>query len=83
MNKIITILLLLTILWPGEGFSQRREKKKKHKAEVTAETTYNSEEITNIFIDATTAKLLGETTKAIGLFESCLEKKSQSHSLNV
>ena len=74
MNKIITILLLLTILWPGEGFSQRREKKKKHKAEVTAETTYNSEEITNIFIDATTAKLLGETTKAIGLFESCLEK---------
>lgn len=74
MNKLITLILLTAILWPGQGFSQRREKKKKHKAETTAEATFNSEEVTNIFIDATTAKLLGENTKAIELYESCLRK---------
>jgi predicted Zn-dependent protease len=74
MKKIITILLLLAIVWPGEGFSQKREKKKKHKSEVSPGTDTNSVEATNIFIDATTAKLAGETSKAIGLYESCLEK---------
>lgn len=74
MNKIITILFLLVILWPGEGFSQKREKRKKHKSEVSTETNANNDEVTAIFIDATTAKLSGETTKAIGLYESCLEK---------
>lgn len=74
MNKIIALLLLLVILWPGEGFSQKREKKKKHKSETTAEAAANYEEVTNIYIDATNAKLIGETAKAIGLFESCLQK---------
>ncbi len=74
MNKIITLIVLLVIIWPGEGFSQKREKRKKHKSEVTTEKNANTGEVTNIFIDATTAKLLGETTKAIGLYESCLEK---------
>ncbi|MDO9255693.1 MAG: tetratricopeptide repeat protein [Bacteroidales bacterium] len=77
MNKIITILLLLVIIWPGEGFSQKREKKKKHKTETTAETAANYEEVTNIYIDATNAKLIGETAKAMGLFESCLAKNPQ------
>jgi len=74
MNKIIIILFLLVIIWPGEGFSQKREKKKKHNSDTTAETNANSGEVTNIYIDATTAKLSGETAKAIGLYESCLEK---------
>lgn len=74
MNKIITILLLLVILWPGEGFSQKRDKRKKNKTEVSNETDANAAEVTNIFIDATTAKLTGETAKAIGLYESCLAK---------
>jgi tetratricopeptide (TPR) repeat protein len=74
MNKIITILLLMVIVWPGEGFSQKREKRKKHKSEASTETNINSGEITNLYIDATTAKLAGETAKAIGLYESCLEK---------
>lgn len=73
MNKIITIILLLVIIWPGEGFSQKREKRKKHKTEVSAETNANSGEVTNIFIDATNAKLLGESSKAMSLYEKCLE----------
>ena len=82
MNKIITIFLLMVIIWPGEGFSQKREKKKKHKPEVAAETNTNSGEVTNIFIDATTAKLTGETTKAIGLYEACL-KINPKHSASM
>lgn len=74
MNKIIIIVLLLAIMWPGEGYSQKREKRKKHKLEATTEIIANSGEVTNIFIDATKAKLLGETAKAISLYESCLEK---------
>lgn len=74
MNKIITIILLLVIIWPGEGFSQKREKRKKQKTEASALTNVDSTEVTNIFIDATTAKLTGETAKAIGLYESCLVK---------
>jgi tetratricopeptide (TPR) repeat protein len=74
MNKIITIILLLVIIWPGVGFSQKREKRKKNKTQVSTEISKNSDEVTNLFIDATTAKLLGETSKAIGLYESCLEK---------
>jgi len=67
-------MLLVAIMWPGSGFSQKREKKKKHKSDTTAEIAGNSEEVTNLYIDATTAKLLGETAKATGLFESCLAK---------
>jgi tetratricopeptide (TPR) repeat protein len=72
MNKILTILLLLAIIWPQAGFSQKREKK--HKTEQNTEIPSNSAEVTNIFIDATKAKLLGETDKAVALYESCLEK---------
>jgi len=74
MNKIITIVLLMAIMWPGVGFSQKREKKKKHKSDVTTEISVNNEEVTNLFIDATTAKLQGDTAKAKGLYESCLVK---------
>jgi len=74
MNKIITILLLIAILWPGVGFSQKREKKKKSKSESTTEIPNNTADVTNIFIDATQARLLGDTTKAIALYESCIGK---------
>ncbi len=74
MKKIITIILLAAILWPGTGFSQKREKRKKHKSVAETEVAGNTEEVTNLFIDATTAKLVGETAKAIGLYESCLAK---------
>ena len=74
MNKIIIVLFLLVIIWPEEGFSQKREKKKKHNSDITAGTNANSGEVTNIYIDATTAKLSGENAKAIGLYESCLAK---------
>ena len=72
MNKLVIILLLLVIVWPGEGFSQKREKSKKYKTEVSNEAGANSGEVTNMFIDATNAKLVGEPTKAIGLYEKCL-----------
>ena len=74
MNKILSIILLVAIMWPGTGFSQKREKRKKHKTDVSTEISVNSEEVTNLYIDATTAKLLGETSKATGLFQSCLAK---------
>lgn len=74
MNKILSILLLVAIVWPVVGFSQKHEKRKKHKTEVTTQDNIDNEAVTNLFIDATTAKLKGETTKAIDLFHSCLEK---------
>ncbi len=77
MNKILTLLFLLAILWPGPGFSQRSEKKKKHLQEVSAEMAALNAEVTNIYIDATQAGLLGDTVKAIKLYESCLQKNPQ------
>ena len=77
MNKIIAVVLLIAIMWPGVGFSQKREKKKKHKSDAPTEIIVDSGEVTNIFIDATKARLLGETAKAISLYESCLEKNPQ------
>jgi tetratricopeptide (TPR) repeat protein len=72
----------MVIIWPSEGFSQKREKKKKSKTEVSTETNTNSAEVTNIFIDATAAKLSGATAKAIGLYELCL-KKDPRHSASM
>jgi len=74
MKNIVTIILLLAIVWPGVGFTQKREKKRKAKIEAIADLNQNSEEVTNIFIDATKAKLIGESDKAKKLYESCLEK---------
>jgi len=77
MNKTLILLLITAILWPGAGFSQKREKKKKQKDETTTENAVNSSEVTNIFIDATNAKLKGDIPKAISLYESCLSKNAQ------
>jgi len=77
MKRLFTILLLLAILWPASGYSQKRDRKKKSNPDVTAEIAAAKGEITNIFIDATKARLMGETSKAIGLYESCLEKNPQ------
>ncbi len=74
MKRIFTILFLLVILWPGLANAQKREKKKRHKTEVTEGVNENRSEITNLFIDATNARLMGDTAKAISLYESCLAK---------
>ena len=76
MNKIISIVLLFAILWPACGYSQKHGKKKRKDKDST-EKVDNSTEVTNIFIDATTAKLLGDKEKAISLYESCLRKNPQ------
>lgn len=77
MNKIVILFLIAAIAWPGVGFSQKRERKKKQKAETTTESAVNNTEVTNIFIDATNAKLKGDVPKAISLYESCLKKNPQ------
>lgn len=77
MNKIVILFLVAAIAWPGVGFSQKRERKKKQKAETTTESAVNNTEVTNIFIDATNAKLKGDVPKAISLYESCLKKNPQ------
>jgi len=77
MNKLVIVLLLLAIILPGAGFSQKREKKKKHKSEVATEIPTYSTEVSNMFIDATQVRLLGDTLKAISLFEACLGKNPQ------
>ncbi len=74
MNKILSIILMVAIMWPAVSFSQKREKRKKHKTEIDTEVAAQTEDVTNLYIDATTAKLKGETAKATGLFESCLAK---------
>ncbi len=74
MNRIIIVIFLACILWPGISFSQKREKKKKNKAETTVEIPGNTEEVTNLFLDATTAKLKGDYAGAITLYKSCIEK---------
>ncbi len=77
MKKILAVILLLAIAWPGTGFAQKREKKKKNKTESTAEIAVNSTEVSNLFIDATKARLMGDIVKAIGLYEACLNKNPQ------
>jgi tetratricopeptide (TPR) repeat protein len=77
MKKILTIILLVAVIWPAAGFSQKREKRQKHKTEDNKETSATNTEVTNIFIDATKAKLLGDTDKAVSLYESCLTKNPQ------
>lgn len=73
MNKILTFILLVAILLPGTSFAQKREKRKKQKQETTQNQAI-AEEVTNLFIDATTAKIQGEYAKAIKLYQTCLEK---------
>lgn len=79
MNRIIILFLLLTIAWPGEGFAQKKEKRKKIKndAEAIVPESFDKTEITNLFIDATQARLSGNNAKAISLYESCLSKYPQ------
>lgn len=74
MTKILTLLILFSLLFPAAGFTQKHEKRKKHKTDVDSRLPDNGNEITNIFIDATKARLLGDTSKAITLYESCLDK---------
>ncbi|MEI6059346.1 MAG: tetratricopeptide repeat protein [Bacteroidota bacterium] len=77
MNKLLALLFLFSILWPATGFSQRRDRKKKDKTEVAAETAAINAEVSNLFIDATQARLIGDSAKAIALYESCLQKNPQ------
>jgi len=74
MNKIFTIILFAAILLPMAVFAQKREKKKNQKTQITTETTANSTEVTNLFIDASKARLSGDMPKATALYESCLAK---------
>ena len=74
MSKLIIIILLVVICWPAAGYSQKREKRKKHSTESSSEINSNNTELTNIFIDATKARLLGDNAKAITLYESILSK---------
>ena len=74
MNKLITIILLLALLWPTVGFSQKRERKKKNKTEDSSALASNNGEITNLFIDATKYRLIGESEKAISQYQIILGK---------
>lgn len=74
MKRIFILILVAAILLPMAGLAQKREKKKKQKAETTTEEAFNSTEVTNFFIDATRARLAGDVTKAIKLYETCLAK---------
>lgn len=74
MKRIFILILVAAILLPMAGLAQKREKKKKQKAETTTEEAFNSTEVTNLFIDATRARLAGDVTKAIKLYETCLAK---------
>ncbi len=82
MNRIFIIIILAAILLPLAGFSQKREKKKKQKQETITEEAFNSTEVTNIFIDATRARLAGDVPKAIKLYETCL-LKNPGHSASM
>lgn len=82
MNRIFIIIILAAILLPLAGFSQKREKKKKQKQETITEEAFNSTEVTNIFIDATRARLAGDVPKAMKLYETCL-LKNPGHSASM
>jgi len=73
MKKIITLALFISIVLPDYSFGQRRLKKDGNNGE-KIETLEKRQEVTNIFIDATKAKLTGDISKAIFLYSSCLEK---------
>lgn len=73
MNKIITFILLLSLFSTNIGFAQKHNKRDKKKGD-TIENPENRQEVTNLFLDATKAKLTGDIPKAIDLFKNCLEK---------
>lgn len=76
MNKYIIIVLLAISLSPLLTQAQKKEKKRDKKNK-QSEVVIDNQEVTNLFIDATKARLIGEKTKAINLYNSCLEKNPE------
>lgn len=55
----------------------QKKEKKRDKKNKQSEVVIDNQEVTNLFIDATKARLIGEKTKAINLYNSCLEKNPE------
>lgn len=73
MNKNILFFLLILFIIPVHLNAQLWGKKQKKKTEKT-EVVIDNQAVTNLFIDATKARLIGEKAKAMSLYTSCLEK---------
>lgn len=76
MNKYIIIVLLAIFLFPLLTHAQKKEKKRDKKNK-QSEIVIDNQEVTNLFIDATKTRLIGDKTKAINLYNSCLEKNPE------
>ncbi len=74
-------MCLAFLLFSVQSFAQKKEKKRNKKTEQT-EVVVDHQAVTNIFIDATKARLIGEKTKAMSLYAACLEK-NPNHSASM
>jgi tetratricopeptide (TPR) repeat protein len=76
MKKIIIIFIAFLLVCTSEGFAQKRNKRKKNQEKDNTEQSADNQDVTNIFIDATRYKLIGNSAKAKSLYEECLAKNS-------
>lgn len=75
MNKLVIYILLFSLFVGEAVVAQKTGRKNKNKSEQTTNSDAElNAEVSIIFIDATKAKLLGDTDKATKLYESCLAK---------
>ena len=66
---------MLAWIWSARvTFQHQREKRKKNKAETTCAIPGNTGDVTNLFLDARTAKLKDDYAGAIPLYHTCIEK---------
>lgn len=72
MKKYISFALLILFLLPMQLMAQKKGKRHNKKTD-QSEIVIDNQAVTNTFIDATKARLIGEKTKAMSLFNACLE----------
>jgi tetratricopeptide (TPR) repeat protein len=73
MQKLIISFLLVSLLFTAFQVKAQRERgRKRHKSEVT-NSMIDKKAASEVFIDGTKAKMLGDNDKAASLFNRCLE----------
>jgi tetratricopeptide (TPR) repeat protein len=77
MKSIIAGMLVVVLVLPFCGYAQKKDKRKKKESESTVVVSPANTELTNLFIDATQARLTGNSAKARSLYEQCLVKNPE------
>ena len=74
MYRILIIIFILACCLPNESYSQKRYRRHKSAERTQVSSSVNNQEVTNLFIDATKARLTKDMVTAERLYSQCLEK---------